>query len=100
MRVPWAGWEEVWEKVWVQVRAQQYSWEGGGDEARVRVWARQNFLEKASGFKVHVTFGFGLSRTAVGAGMFRLAFGLRFRSAALYGMTLAPDPLMSTIVPY
>ena len=72
----------------------------GGDEARVRVWARQNFLEKASGFKVHVTFGFGLSRTAVGAGMFRLAFGLRFRSAALYGMTLAPDPLMSTIVPY
>ena len=73
---------------------------GGGDEARVRVWARQNFLEKASGFKVHVTFGFGLSRTAVGAGMFRLAFGLRFRSAALYGMTLAPDPLMSTIVPY
>ena len=95
MRVPWAGWEEVW----VQVRAQQYSW-GGGDEARVRVWARQNFLEKASGFKVHVAFGFGLSRTAVGAGMFRLAFGLRFRSAALYGMTLAPDPLMSTIVPY
>ena len=59
-----------------------------------------NFLEKASGFKVHVAFGFGLSRTAVGAGMFRLAFGLRFRSAALYGMTLAPDPLMSTIVPY
>ena len=44
--------------------------------------------------------GSGLSRTAVGAGMFRLAFGLRFRSAALYGMTLAPDPLMSTIVPY
>ena len=59
-----------------------------------------NFLAKASGFKVHVAFGFGLSRTAVGAGMFRLAFGLRFRSAALYGMTLAPDPLMSTIVPY
>ena len=96
MRVPWAGWEEVW----VQVRAQQYSWGGGGDEARVRVWARQNFLEKVSGFKVHVAFGLGLSRTAVGAGMFRLAFGLRFRSAALYGMTLAPDPLMSTIVPY
>ena len=35
MRVPWGGWEEVW----VQVRAQQYSWGGGGDEARVRVWA-------------------------------------------------------------
>ena len=72
----------------------------GGDEARVRVWARQNFLEKASGFKVHVACGFGLSRTAVGAGMFRLAFGLRFRLAALYGTTLAPDPGMFAIVPY
>ena len=94
MRVPWAGWEEVW----VQVGLSNIL--GGGNEARVRVWARQNFLEKASGFKVHVAFGFGLSRTAVGAGMFRLAFGLRFRSATLYGMTLAPDPLMSTIIPY